>query len=97
MSIHFFNNYNRTPEEQELIKLRQIVWLQLLCIALYPMFFNRINVYNDLANVIIYAAGLLVLSYLLLRNFAFNDEKYKTKVLFSILPVTPKKSLEQGG
>ncbi|KUO69665.1 MAG: hypothetical protein APF77_15350 [Clostridia bacterium BRH_c25] len=69
--------------------LSQIVWLQLLCIALYPMFFNRINVYNDLANVIIYASGLLMLSYLLLRNFAFNDEKYKTKLLFSILPVTP--------
>ncbi|RYD07245.1 hypothetical protein N752_00050 [Desulforamulus aquiferis] len=23
MSIHFFNNYNRTPEEQELTKLRK--------------------------------------------------------------------------
>lgn len=69
--------------------LSQIVWLQLLCIALYPMFFNQINVNNDLANVIIYAAGLLMLSYLLLRNFAFNDAKYKTKLLFSILPVTP--------
>lgn len=69
--------------------LSQIVWLQLLCIALYPMFFNRINVNNDLANVITYAVGLLMLSYLLLRNFAFNDAKYKTKLLFSILPVTP--------
>lgn len=69
--------------------LSQIVWLQLLCIALYPMFFNRINVNNDLANVIIYAVGLLMLSYLLLRNFTFNDAKYKTKLLFSILPVTP--------
>ncbi|MPW24225.1 hypothetical protein GC105_00235 [Alkalibaculum sp. M08DMB] len=68
--------------------LSQIVWLQLLCIALYPMFFNQINVNNDLANIIIYAVGLLMLSYLLLRNFAFNDAKYKTKLLFSILPVT---------
>jgi hypothetical protein len=70
--------------------LSQIVWLQLLCIALYPMFFNQINANNDLANIIIYAAGLLMLSYLLLRNFAFNDAKYKTKLLFSILPVTSK-------
>lgn len=69
--------------------LSQIVWLQLLFIALFPMFFNRININNDLANVIIYSAGLLMLSYLLLRNFAFNDAKYKTKLLFSILPVTP--------
>jgi hypothetical protein len=69
--------------------LSQIVWLQLLCIALYPMFFNQINVNNDLANVIIYAAGLLMLSFLLLRNFTFNDAKYKTKLLFGILPVTP--------
>jgi len=75
--------------KMQISSLSQIVWLQLLCIALYPMFFNRINVYNDLANVIIYAAGLLMLSYLLLRNFAFNDEKYKTKLLFNILPVTP--------
>jgi hypothetical protein len=69
--------------------LSQIVWLQLIGIALFPMFFNQINVNNDLANVIIYSAGLLMLSYLLLRNFAFNDAKYKTKLLFSILPVTP--------
>ncbi len=69
--------------------LSQIVWLQLLCIALYPMFFTRINASNDLANVLIYAAGLLMLSYLIIRNFAFNDAKHKTKLLFSILPVTP--------
>ncbi|MCB8818034.1 ABC-2 transporter permease [Desulfosporosinus shakirovi] len=75
--------------KMQISALSQIVWLQLLCIALFPMFFNRINVNNDLANVIIYAAGLLMLSYLLLRNFAFNDAKYKTKLLFSILPVTP--------
>lgn len=30
-----------------------------------------------------------MLSYLLLRNFAFNDAKYKTKLLFGILPITP--------
>ncbi|MBC3899336.1 hypothetical protein GH811_06880 [Acetobacterium malicum] len=30
-----------------------------------------------------------MLSYLLLRNFAFNDAKYKTKFLFYILSVTP--------
>jgi hypothetical protein len=44
---------------------------------------------NDLANVVTFAVGLLMLSYLLLRNFAFNDAKYKTKLLFSIIPVTP--------
>lgn len=69
--------------------LSQIVQLQLLCVVLYPMFFNQININNDLANVITYAEGLLMLSYLLLRNFVFNDAKYKTKLLFSILPVTP--------
>jgi hypothetical protein len=69
--------------------LSQIVWLQLLGIALFPMFFNQININNDLANVIIYATGLLMLSYLILRNFTFNDAKYKTKLLFGILPVAP--------
>lgn len=83
--------------KMQLSALSQIVWLQLLCIALYPMFFNQININNDLANVIIYAAGLLMLSYLLLRNFAFNDEKYKTKLLFSILPVTPTAIIEARG
>lgn len=75
--------------KMQISALSQIVWLQLLCIALYPTFFKRINVNNDMANVITYAVGLLMLSYLLLRNFAFNDAKYKTKLLFSILPVTP--------
>lgn len=75
--------------KMQISALSQIVWLQLLCIALYPMFFNRININNDLANVLIYAAGLLMLSYLILRNFMFNDAKYKTKLLFSILPVSP--------
>lgn len=70
--------------------LSKIVWLQLLCIVLYPMFFTRINASNDFANVIIYAGGLLMLSYLIIRNFAFNDAKHKTKLLFSILPITPK-------
>lgn len=70
--------------------LSQIVWLQLLCIVLYPLFFSQLNASNDLANVIIYAAGLLMLSYLIMRNFAFNDAKHKTKLLFSILPVTPR-------
>ncbi|MGG6311633.1 ABC-2 transporter permease [Paenibacillus macerans] len=82
MRLNFFNF-----TKMQISALSQIVWLQLLCIALYPMFFNQINVNNDLANIIIYAAGLLMLSYLLLRNFAFNDAKYKTKLLFSILPV----------
>ncbi|WP_246169627.1 ABC-2 transporter permease [Alkalibaculum sporogenes] len=83
MRINFINF-----TKMQISALSQIVWLQLLCIALYPMFFNQINVNNDLANIIIYAVGLLMLSYLLLRNFAFNDAKYKTKLLFSILPVT---------
>ncbi|MFR8338823.1 MAG: hypothetical protein ACLVAW_20325 [Eisenbergiella massiliensis] len=69
--------------------MSQIVWLQLLGIVLFPMFFHPINRNNDIANVVIFATGLLMLSYLLLRNFMFNDAKYKTKLLFSILPVTP--------
>jgi len=75
--------------KMQISALSQIVWLQLLSIALFPMFFNQINANNEFANVLIYAVGLLMLSYLLLRNFAFNDEKYKTKLLFSILPVKP--------
>lgn len=73
--------------KMQVVTLSQIVWLQLLCIVLYPMFFNQMNVHNDFVNIITYAVGLLMLSYLLLRNFAFNDEKYQTKLLFGILPV----------
>ncbi|WP_145972697.1 ABC-2 transporter permease [Acetobacterium woodii] len=73
--------------KMQIVALSQIVWLQLLCIVLYPMFFSQINVANDFVNIITYAMGLLMLSYLLLRNFAFNDEKYQTKLLFGILPV----------
>jgi hypothetical protein len=75
--------------KMQILSLSQIVLLQLLSVALFPMFFNQINRNNDLANVIVYAAGLIMLSYLILRNFIFNDAKYKTKLLFSILPVTP--------
>lgn len=75
--------------KMQISSLSQIVWLQLLCIVLYPMYFNQININNDRANVIVFAVGLLMLSYLLLRNFAFNDAKYKTKFLFCLLPVTP--------
>jgi len=75
--------------KMQISSVSQIVWLQLLCIVLYPMYFNQINIHNDRANVIIFAVGLLMLSYLFLRNFAFNDAKYKTKYLFYILPVTP--------
>jgi len=75
--------------KMQISALSQIVWLQLLCIAFFPLLFNRININNDLANVIIYATGLLMLCYLILRNFMFNDAKYKTKLLFSILPVSP--------
>lgn len=75
--------------KMQVLSLSQIVKLQLLCVALFPMFFNQINRNNDLANIVIFAVGLLMLSYLLLRNFAFNDAKYKTKLLFSIIPVTP--------
>ena len=74
--------------KMQISALSQIVWLQLLCIVLYPMFFNQINADNDTANIITYTAGLLMLSYLIIRNFAFNDAKYKTKLLFSILPIT---------
>ena len=70
--------------KMQVSSLSQIVWLQLLGIVLFPMFFHPINRNNDIANVVI-----LMLSYLLLRNFMFNDAKYKTKLLFSILPVTP--------
>lgn len=75
--------------KMQITTLSQIVWLQLFCVTLYPMFFYQINVNNDFSNVIIFTTGLLMLSYLLLRNFAFNDAKYKTKLLFYILPVTP--------
>ena len=75
--------------KMQVSSLSQIVWLQLLGIVLFPMFFHPVNRNNDLANVVIFATGLLMLSYLLLRNFMFNDAKYKTKLLFSILPVTP--------
>ena len=75
--------------KMQVSSLSQIVWLQLLGIVLFPMFFHPINRNNDIANVVIFATGLLMLSYLLLRNFMINDAKYKTKLLFSILPVTP--------
>jgi len=76
--------------KMQVSSLSQIAWLQLLCIVLYPIFFSRLNANNDLANILIYAVGLLMLSYLIIRNFAFNDAKYKTHLLFCILPVTPK-------
>ena len=64
----------------QISSLSRIVWLQLLCIILYPMFFSQLNADNDLANIISYAVGLLMLSYLMIRNFAFTDAKYKTKL-----------------
>lgn len=74
--------------KMQISTLSQIVWLQLLCIVLYPIFFHQLNADNDLANTIIYTFGLIMLSYLIIRNFAFNDAKYKTKLLFGILPIT---------
>lgn len=64
----------------QISSLSQIVWLQLLCIILFPVFFSQLNADNDLANIISYAVGLLMLSYLMIRNFAFTDAKYKTKL-----------------
>lgn len=64
----------------QILSLSRIVWLQLLCIILYPVFFSQLNADNDLANIIIYAVGLLMLSYLIIRIFAFTDAKYKTKL-----------------
>lgn len=64
----------------QILSLSRIVWLQLLCIILYPVFFSQLNADNDLANIIIYAVGLLMLSYLMIRIFAFTDAKYKTKL-----------------
>ncbi len=64
----------------QISSLSRIVWLQLLCIILYPVFFSQLNADNDLANIISYAVGLLMLSYLMIRNFAFTDAKYKTKL-----------------
>lgn len=74
--------------QMQISALSQIVWLQLLCIVLYPMFFTQLNADNDMANIITYTTGLVMLSYLIIRNFAFNDAKYKTKLLFDILPIT---------
>lgn len=76
--------------KMQVFSLSHIVWLQLLCVVLYPMLFNKINVENDAVNTVTYALGLLMLSYLIIRNFAFNDARYNTKLLFSILPVKPK-------
>lgn len=64
----------------QISSLSRIVWLQLLCIILYLVFFSQLNADNDLANIIIYAVGLLMLSYLMIRIFAFTDAKYKTKL-----------------
>lgn len=64
----------------QILSLSRIVWLQLLCIILYLVFFSQLNADNDLANIIIYAVGLLMLSYLMIRIFAFTDAKYKTKL-----------------
>ena len=75
--------------KMQMFSLSQIVWLQLLCVVLYPMFFHQINSGNDFVNVITFTAGLIILSYLLLRNFAFNDAKCKTRLMFGILPITP--------
>lgn len=85
MKSNFLNMF-----KMQLISLSQIVWLQMLCIILYPMFFSRANANNKMANVIILGIGLLMLTYLIIRNFAFNDAKYKTHLLFGILPITTK-------
>lgn len=83
--------------KMQISALSQIVWLQMLCIVLYPMFFTQLNAHNDMANIITYAIGLIMLSYLIIRNFAFNDAKYKTKLLFSILPITQGTIIEARG
>ena len=57
--------------KMQISALSQIVWLQLLCIVLYPMFFTQLNADNDIANIITYTTGLVMLSYLIIRNFAF--------------------------
>jgi len=74
----------------QLSSLGRVLHLQVLCILLFPAFFTRLNEGKDLQNTIIYSSGLFILSYLLLRNFAFQDEKYKTKLFFGLLPITPK-------
>ena len=83
--------------KMQISALSQIVWLQMLCIVLYPMFFTQLNAHNDMANIITYDIGLIMLSYLIIRNFAFNDAKYKTKLLFSILPITQGTIIEARG
>ena len=83
--------------KMQISALSQIVWLQMLCIVLYPIFFTQLNAHNDMANIITYAIGLIMLSYLIIRNFAFNDAKYKTKLLFSILPITQGTIIEARG
>lgn len=92
MRSNFFNIV-----KMQVSALSQIVWLQLLCIVLYPMFFSNINAANDQANTIIYATGLLLLPYLTMRNFAFNDAKYKTRLLFGILPIMPETLIQARG
>lgn len=63
--------------KMQVSSLSQIVWLQLLGIVLFPMFFHPINRNNDIANVVIFATGLLMLSYLLLRNLCSMMQSIK--------------------
>ncbi len=74
----------------QLESLSHIVWLQLLGVLLYPVFFTQQNAQNDMANILTLATGFVMLAYLIIRNFAFNDARYKTPLLFGILPVLPK-------
>ncbi len=83
--------------KMQVAALSQILWLQLLSIVLYPLFFNPINDNNPFANVLVYATGLIMLAYLILRNFVFNDAKYKTNLLFGILPVSTTTILKARG
>lgn len=70
--------------------ISQVAWLQLLLIVFAPVFFTAGNVDEPYKYITMYTVVLWTLAYLVFRNYAFNDEKYKTRLFFKTLPVTPK-------
>lgn len=69
--------------KMQLYSLKNILYILLISVAMYSSFIR----YYTKGNIVVYALGLGMLSYLILRNFSFNDEKYGTGLLFSILPI----------
>lgn len=70
--------------------ISQVAWLQLLLILFTPVFFTSGNAGEPYKYITMYTVVIWMLAYLVFRNYAFNDEKYKTRLFFKTLPVTPK-------